>query len=443
MKNQVMQQFYNAKRNKNINALHMLYEKNKNNNELAFEYAKYIIKSRDYKKAKKILYSLLKTEYKLKAKFEMCKISILTHDFEKARRDLNSLINKYNDKYAKLELAKLEIEEGNYEEARILLEELVYKQNDSYAILELGKLEYLYGNVFAAKNLFLYLINLEPNNILGKFELAKLEFNMGNFDVAKTILEELVEKYNDRYAKLELARLHFIKGNYKFSVKLLEDLAYKHNDHAAKLELGKISYYFNEIDIAISFFEELSDVNYSFVTKAKACEYLTIIYIKENKLNIAFKYFKKLLDMNALIDDELLVYICQKLNIFTERLADVKINYMTSQVIEYDEYNLFDYVINCDKGFLREEDVYNKYHDIKKHLTPEYKENLLQLNDVYNIPYYDIGENSDILRVITLPNSNNIVSMYPLINENSEEREQRKLKRKIKHFERLANSKNN
>ena len=41
-------------------------------------------------------------------------------------------------------------------------------------------------------------------------------------------------------------------------------------------------------------------------------------------------------------------------------------------------------------------------------------EQQLALNDIYDIPYKNIGGDMDILRVIVLPNTCNIVNMYPL-----------------------------
>ena len=58
--------------------------------------------------------------------------------------------------------------------------------------------------------------------------------------------------------------------------------------------------------------------------------------------------------------------------------------------------------------------IYKLFDDIKDRLTEECRIRTFTINDVYDIPYPNIGKSSNILRVVTLPNTTQILTMFPL-----------------------------
>ena len=107
------------------------------------------------------------------------------------------------------------------------------------------------------------------------------------------------------------------------------------------------------------------------------------------------------------------ILISKGLNIFFKK-EDSKINYICEQAIDYDEFEAMEYITNKPvKEFKEDIDLVKLYVEIKKHLTEQNKLNCFTINDIYDIPYPNASEESNTIRVLTLPNTKNIVNMYP------------------------------
>ena len=120
---------------------------------------------------------------------------------------------------------------------------------------------------------------------------------------------------------------------------------------------------------------------------------------RKEKLNISF-YFA-------------LPYIAKGLGVELD-FSNIICGYNANQVFDYDEYVAIEHIIEQHKDdFSCGVDIYKLFNDIRPRLLDEHKVNNLDINDVYFIPYPNIGEGRDILRVVTLPNSKDILTMYP------------------------------
>ena len=87
------------------------------------------------------------------------------------------------------------------------------------------------------------------------------------------------------------------------------------------------------------------------------------------------------------------------------------------QLLDYDEYVAVEHIVSRhSRDFSKNIDIHKLFVDIKKSISDEYYVGKLVLNDIYDIPYEGIGD-SDVLRVICIPGTKNILSMYPLINK--------------------------
>ena len=295
--------------------------------------------------------------------------------------------NKKDGKIA-LVYAKALIKNKYYKDARLILKSLLNTPYMADAILELGKLESRVDNVNIARKYFKELLYSKNRNI-SMLELGKLEFSQGNIDEANAHYDVLMNEGTEKdkiYTMLEKGKLEFCRGNK---------------------------------DKAIECFQYILDVG-SNKDKNYALLYLIKIFIKEKEYLEAFDYFN-LLDEESLslelkrLKEFLKLYIMKKLNVFFKDDNEVTFSYNNNQLFDYDECVAVEHIIERHKDdFSNDIDVYRLFNDIKSRLVSNYKINNLSINDIYHIPYPNIGNGCDILRVVTLPNSKDILTMFPI-----------------------------
>lgn len=186
-------------------------------------------------------------------------------------------------------------------------------------------------------------------------------------------------------------------------------------------ELGKLETFLGNTKKAKQYFELLLDTSY----KDKAMQSLIIISTKEQDYESLIKYVVMALELNMKIGSKLLVLLLKELNVFIkDRPYDIRYNYDIYQYIDYDEFLALehivlshtDYTSNPNKSLFREDiDVYRLFNDIKNHLTEENKIQKLEYSDIYIIPYPNVGTlGESYIKVVAIPNTKNILSMYPV-----------------------------
>jgi len=355
MDNITYNEFQKAKKDKDLIGMQKIYRLNKNDLIIIFEYAKLLILN-GYKR--------------------------------EGRELLQSLIGTKNEKYAMLELGRLEASVGNAEKARKCFETLVKTRNDAYAMLELGRLEASVGNVEKARKCFETLLNT-PNKFYAMLELGRLEASVGNVEKARKCFETLLNTPNKFYAKLEQGRLEASVGNVEKARKCFETLVKNRNDAFAMSELVLLEY-------------------------------------KEKNYLQSFELINKALKEKFDISSYIIIAICMELNIFFSQIDFKKLNYPYSvkQLINYDYDMAIDHIIkrhasiNGKSVFNKQIDVNDLFDNVKDKLIDQNKINLLNFNDVYVIPYENIGQNGEnYLMVITLPHTKNVLSMYPVFSK--------------------------
>ncbi len=272
-----------------------------------------------------------------------------------------------------------------------------------------------------------------PNDKIICFEYAKLLSKKKKNNEARPIFLSLLNSQNRTYAMLELGKLEKSEGNIGEARNYFESLLNAQNRTYAMLELGRLEYIEGNIEKSRNYFESLLNTQ----NRTYAIVNLMVMYIKEQNYIDAFKYLKYSKDSKIKTSFKTELFIMKELNIFFDEENKIPISYNNLQIVDYDEFVALEHVIeNHDSDFSKDIDIYRLFNDIKSKLTEEYKKRKLVLNDIYEIPYENVGENCHILRVVTLPNSHDILSMYPLLNDylelDEETEEELKLKSRVR-----------
>ena len=222
----------------------------------------------------------------------------------------------------------------------------------------------------------------------------------------------------------ELSRLEGTCGNLNKQREYLEELLNTKIAPSANVELGIIEYNQGNEDKAINHLERTIGTK----NEDYALPILINIYIKKGNIHKAFEYIKYAREKNVEINVSPVLYVMTRLNIFFKD-TDLQIFYNASQIMNYDIYTAVEHVIERHKDeFTNGIDIYRLFNRVS--LDDEYYQRNITFNNIYDIPYENIGENIDILRVITLPNSKNILTMYPLYNKDDMDENDIQMKRR-------------
>lgn len=411
MNNQVYSIFQNAKKRRDLVTMEKLYISNNTDKYIKYEYAK-LLNLYGRKNEAKILFSELASEDNCFAKFELGKIEFDLGNIDLARKIFHELLCTKNHLYAKFELGKLETSVGNINYARRLFNSILSYKKDIFTMLELGKLELSVGDFKKARFLFEDILRTKDDSY-AKFELGKLEVIEGNYMIAHKYFTELLTCQNREYAELELGKLEYLLGNVDKAKMHFNNLLNTSNKNGALLELGTIEYYQGNLIDAFKCFDK--------VLHTKSEEYvlpsLINMLIKEGYVREAFEYFMYSKRKNYYCDPKAELYLMKYLNIYFNKPEDIIYSYNNMQLIDYDEFVAIEHIVEKHSDeFSKNIDIYSLFKTISEKICDKYYVGKLVLNDIYDIPYKGIGI-SDTLRVIVIPGTKNILSMYPLIDK--------------------------
>jgi len=297
--------------------------------------------------------------------FLEAKESFKQKNIEKSYLILKKLMKKDSEDYAiRFEFAKILIEMNNLTRAKKILESLLNSKNRNYAILELGKIAVIEGDLTKARNYFESLLNTS-NMIYSLIELGKLENLEGNYLKAQTCFyKTLSAKCNDNKccAIQEILNLNIKLANYEKSLIYLNKLINMDENIDSK-EVEKYKFYLkyklnkiSELNKIDGYFNNQL-IDYSSYRAIKYIEYNTV----SNK-NLAHNVFNDNVNINLLFN---------KMQEKIKKLIPVNFG------------------------------IYDKY-------TIEL-ENVI--GNVRNI-------NSNLLCVVTICDTKNIIYMYPVLQKN-------------------------
>ncbi len=401
--------FIDAKNSDDIDSMTSLYELNKNDPYIKLEYARMLIKRNQISFGRSLLLEVLESKYE---------------------RDKN---------YALLELAKLELFQGDYETATKYLIKLLCSsmENDRiFAMFELGKIAILQHDNDEAKDCFLEIIEHENesdetypytrNKSYALLELGRTYEKLGNYEEARSCFNKLLQNGTEKdkcFACVELGKLSKLEKKYSEAESYFElflNSKFKKERIIARFHLGQLKALQGEYDEAETYFKEILSYN-TIKDKKDALRLLILLGIKKKDYGMSLKYLEIAKRFNIEVDYKIILHISKELNIFVKNAyLNRPLSYSEKQVISYDPYLAIENIIenqNIEDNtvFNKDIDVYKVFNDVKKYLIEEYKTSDFSFNDKYLIPYEGIGKNGEnYLKVVTLLDSKEIVSMYPV-----------------------------
>lgn len=400
-----------------------------------YELAKIEKSTCNYNKAINYLLEIINSKHpdKSHAILELAKIYNSLENYEVAELQIKEILNNSTNNTVKEGayqlLIQIKINNKEFKEAEELLEKFKGKITNLKNTFLLGQLENKKGNKLKAYQIF---NNILKNNneckLKAAYELAILEMETNHLDRALELLNLILERRNVQYNESLESKINCLiqMGNFisasECNNELLDNTKNMNmfNFYNAKIEISKKNY-----DEALSLLETISKDNlriYKQMLYKKICilikkerykeAYDTFIILKEydcnknyeNKYNSLEKYLKDKLNQSCDIEPES----------YVEKLL---FNYDYNQVINHiqkhkeENNNKLNHTI-----FNSNIDIESLYNYVLDNLNDD---NFVinSFIDVYILEYPNVGSDNNkilnYLKVITLPNSKKIITMYP------------------------------
>lgn len=349
-----------------------------------------------------------------------------------------------------LELARMAFANHNHVEMAVDLSEIVCSDDADFnreVLIEQGKLEASFYNYDEAVRLFHSAITKDCDNISKKafFEEAKMHYFRGDMLAAKKILEGLDADSDNLSGEMEyLWGLILVKEN-------KVNAAYQKFSEAIKscrgAELDSCLEHLGDIELARGNFETAR--NYFKKIKAfqsKIIFKMIVCCMREGNYFLAYQYLDYLEGTNRFVGlaDKLAETRLILDKVTGKELQPKNNSYLTQQLVHYQEASAFYSVQNNrkNKELCLGKDFFTEVFEHIQELIQSGYQIHGEMLDVYDIPYPDLGscgeERMDTLRVECVPNTFDILRIYPVSRSSSLEgimnQEVLKEKKKIKLF---------
>ena len=277
------------------------------------------------------------------------------------------------------------------------------------------------------------------NNSKNDFLKAKELIDNGLYLDAEKILKKLHQQSpNSSAIKLELAHLWIISGiDVERGKRYLQKLL-NYNDNRtlafANMELGKYELNERKAEKAKEYFEKVLS-NTRIKDKYFACLELIFLEIREENYEKAYELYEKLKTMEYYeLFKGTLFQLEKYLEYKTNRMENpnsISSLYFFSQMMDYNEDKAIEHIkLHLDENdkkdkhttYYNDVDVEELYHEARiriKYINPISMEILDKYILEFNAPIGKINNlETRTARVLTFPNSDEIVTMYPVIHSN-------------------------
>jgi lipopolysaccharide biosynthesis regulator YciM len=439
------------------------YIKNINNNGdnkyySMYELAKLEKLKHNYTNTINLLNKIINSDHKEKihAKIELSKVYAEMEKYHDAEKILNSIINnelimlEKNESYSKYleivynELIQIKIFTNKINQAEKLYSYIHDKINHDRSIFIKGQILQAKGKTFLARKIYEDLLTKKlPFDKSIKIQLINLEYNDLNYSRVIELGQDFInEKKYYYYDTLIYVTNCYIKEKNEREVfnciNLLEEEKYY---DAASFLKGKFLFYKNDYNKSLKYFDSVSNEDRSIYRESiyrKIC-----CYIKLNKLSDAYSLINDLkkANYNKTFDSRI-----HTLELYLEKMLNID---SSIKPMSYKEYQIIDYnydmAIKHIKEFKNDTSDNNNHSLIFENINIEelYLYCLKKINkeyfyknlftDEYIIPYENAGYDNygpvNYVKVVTLPNSKDIITIYPIRNWNIKQNENNKIKK--------------
>jgi tetratricopeptide (TPR) repeat protein len=314
--------------------------------------------------------------------------------------------------------------------ARLHFEKMIGTHNENYAMFELGKLDMQEGNLSMAAEHFEHLIAVAGDKS-AMFELGKLEILRGNYKKAKACLAGTLLTKNNVYATLGLGKIAIIENDCQAAKEYFMRLIDTDTKYYAFFELGKIYVSEGNIEKARNYF--LEALNSSINSKSYALLELVFLEIREKNIEDAFGYFSQLSECepDAVYGTKKMTQLDFYFKYKMGRLSEAEIKnpglYFNRQLLDYDRERAIKHIgkhFDSDLflSFNRNVNPYDLYDEAREMIVSE-NYNKSVLVDIYDAQMPNMvanidGEDTDYIEIVTLPHSDNILTIYPVSSKN-------------------------
>lgn len=387
--------------------------------------------------------------------YEMGMIKVYINDFDCAIACFTKLISEssYDQTFAVIELAKCYQKKGKTTKAKEVLKEKLKSSDNKYIILALAELELQTKNSKEARRL-VGLIEEEQSNfyrkvlyIKGKLATVEQEYNK-----AYTYLTQAQGTKKDNVywlSQLELAKL-YEKLERTADARKCYQAATRNSSavfsNEGYLNLGLLEMKEQNFQSAKKYLQKAAASN--LVLSIKAYFSLAYIAIREEEYDTCYNIIEKLetKDLNFELERSL-----KKLKLYTDKKVGKPIpkqdyKYTEKQIVDYSEDKAIKYIgeLHTENDALSvfgdDININTLFYQVKaniKNITP----NISSLLDEYiltvpNVGYGPTGA-TDKIKVLCLPNTDSIITMYPINQNGSKPVEEERPKAAIKRMSQI------
>lgn len=388
------------------------------------------------------------------ARLELAEMEEDDANFEEAEKILDSISNEHIE-YVKLEKVKIRLHTNKIVEAFNIISTI--RENDSPKFnrklkLEKGRIELAFNNCKYAKKYLEEALEGPKNRTywLVLAEMAKLEVKLGKYDEAIIKCSNLLGKNDnlDNEVYLILGNAYESKKDYdlarNYYLKVIQHENIRKSEKG-KFCLGQLEFRNKNYDTAIEYFKQIQTGT---IYKRGAMFSMVHIEIRRGNFQQASIYLEKILTEGLIKDTEMDEY--RRLRVFIDKNLGIEFsitNYTSYGEKQYAQYSLEEAIKHIKQEHFNNNLKYKSnfnnnicIEDLLEEIIPKLtEENLytMELADIYYIDYPNVGytEGGDLansIRVVTLPGTKDIITLYPdikNINIRSEEIEKPKQKR--------------
>lgn len=442
------------------------YDKYGDDDFINHELAKYYARIDNYEEAKSIFDEIIasSSEVKYYSMYELAKLERFHSNFEEAENLLNQIISSSheNKEHAYLELAKLLIDLKRIDDAKILLNGIIEQDMPNkllayQPLLEIAISENdnknaeryfdIVKNNIPKRDIYFYkaciLFNkrmfksaektlIHSDLSLGRNRLlfCQIEFELRKYDSVIEYIEPNI-KYDNPSKKDSLSLLinTYIKEcKVEEGINAIDRLKeFKNPDYdQINYLIGNLYYNTNDYDLARKFFNNIENKDsnqYYFSITKQLC--MLLGEEKYEEARVLLNQFKDILSEKG--DESLCHLLCFFLDMTLDHKTSLEpIHYSEQQMINYSKEQALDHI---EKHFNKKdietsEAIFNK--NIDKEELFEFVTNSLcndylyksEFFDLYYLPYENAGDESEekcnYIKVVTLHDTHNIITMYPV-----------------------------